>query len=145
MQWSSAFECWLAQTSGLLDRHHISSSRLLKVHLLAGNTMLSVPEGAKETKFDPFWPLFQSVVSEVSHLVSLPPPSKSRTELGIIPALYLTGIKCHDPAVRRKAQLSREAEAPSVQADVMSSSKPPPAASRLNYAMAICLVIGNYL
>jgi hypothetical protein len=112
VQWSNAFECWRAQTSGSLDRRHISSSRLLKVHILAGNIMLSVPEGAKETTFDQFLPLFQSIVSEVSHLVSSPPPSKSHTELqryfsnelGIIPALYLTGVKCRDPVVRRKAQ-----------------------------------------
>jgi hypothetical protein len=111
VQWSNAFECWLAQTSSL-DRQHISSSRLLKVHFLAGNIMLSVPEGAKETTFDQFLPLFQSIVSEVSHLVSSPPPSKSHTELqryfsnelGIIPALYLTGVKCRDPVVPSKAQ-----------------------------------------
>ena len=112
VQWSNAFECWLAQTSGSLDRHHIPGSRLLKVHFLAGNIMLSVPEGARETTFDPFLPLFQNIVSEVSHLVSSPPPAKSHTELqrhfsndlGIIPALYLTGTKCRDPGVRRKAQ-----------------------------------------
>ena len=74
--------------------------------------MLSVPEGAKETTFDQFLPLFQSIVSEVSHLVSSPPSAKSHTELqrhfsnelGVIPALYLTGTKCRDPGVRRKAQ-----------------------------------------
>jgi Fungal Zn(2)-Cys(6) binuclear cluster domain len=111
VQWSNAFERWLAETSGSLDRHHISGSRLLKVHFLAGNIMLSVPEGAKETTFDQFLPHFQSIVSEVSHLVSSPPAEPHMelqryfsNELGIIPALYLTGAKCRDPGVRRKAQ-----------------------------------------
>jgi hypothetical protein len=112
IQFSNALECWFAQTSGSLDDRQICGSRLLKVHSLAGNIMLSVPEGDKETAFDLLLPLFQGIVLEVSHLVSCPPTSRPdmglqryfSNEPGIIPALYLTGTKCRDPTIRRKAQ-----------------------------------------
>jgi hypothetical protein len=67
----------------------------------------------EETSFDRFLPMFQKTVSLAEALLSpsdiSSKPDKRRSkkflyEDGVIPPLYLVGLKCRDPVVRRKAQ-----------------------------------------
>jgi hypothetical protein len=73
--------------------------------------MVSVPEGAQETTYDQFLSIFQDIVSEISQIVGPISTSQPTTalqrhfsnDIGILSALYMTGTKCRDPVIRRKA------------------------------------------
>ena len=107
---SSSIE-YLLHTTSPLDSQEVEGRRLLKVHLYTGKIMLSIPEGAQETTYDQFLTIFQDIISEISQIVGSIPDSQPNmtlqqhfsNDIGIIPALYLTGTKCRDPAIRRKA------------------------------------------
>jgi hypothetical protein len=110
-RWSLAHETWLSQAKDSSDPDQICGSRILKVQYLAATIMISVHEGANEIDYDQFLPTFSSIVTEASNLplhpfsyATVPSQLYFSNDIGIIPALYLTGIKCRDPMIRRKAQ-----------------------------------------
>jgi len=99
---SSVFE-ELLQASRKLNPQQVSCSKVLKVQLYVGRIMIFFPEGTAETYYDEFLPLFESIVSEASHLVSLEPLGHFSNDMGFLPALYLTGVKCRDSIIRNQA------------------------------------------
>ncbi|KAK5332310.1 hypothetical protein LTR98_011560 [Exophiala xenobiotica] len=108
-QWSIAMEMWLVRNGSSLDHVEVDGSKSLKVLCAAAFIMLSVPVSAEEVTYDKFLPQFQEIV-ELADSLTMPrtaidtqPRLDFSHEIGIIPPLYLTGTKCRDPSVRRRA------------------------------------------
>lgn len=111
-QWSSAMEVWLRRAGNGLDSQKLRGSKLLKVHHATGWIKLLVPPSPAEMLYDQFLPQFVSVISLTPDLLAFSASPEAdadvwrefSVEMGIVPALYLTGLKCRDPVIRRKAQ-----------------------------------------
>jgi hypothetical protein len=112
-QWSAAFDSFLNRMIRTSTEEQTRATQLLQIQQLAGYIHLSVTVSDEETSFDRFLPMFQKTVSLAEALLS---PSDISSKLdkrrskkflyedGVIPPLYLVGLKCRDPVVRRKAQ-----------------------------------------
>jgi hypothetical protein len=103
-------EVWLSLFENLVqqgDHHYPSSSShplasMLRLQFLMARTYLSSYGPGREMEYDDFLPEFQQCVVlardvAVTHKATLTP------EIGIVPLLYLIGVKCRHPGVRREA------------------------------------------
>ncbi|KEF61484.1 uncharacterized protein A1O9_03050 [Exophiala aquamarina CBS 119918] len=101
---ASLFEC--LQQRGTVKEKIIVA--LLQIHSLTSCIMLSGVFVAKETDYDAFLPEFRTMLSLVQfvlpHLiVSAESSVLYQFELGIVPSLFLLGLKCRDPVTRTMA------------------------------------------
>lgn len=113
--WSHLFETMMLELSSnapsasnhhfpsLLRLHHTISHILLQVHSVPG------PDNMKEMAYDAHLPDFQHCISLADTIAAAsdtdryPPKGPTFTpEVGIIPALYIIGVKCRHPVVRRE-------------------------------------------
>lgn len=119
-QWSNAVETWLAaqQTKSEPESEGSPGVLCLRILHLTACIILAVPRSADEIMYDSLLDQFQRIVDLASALVSLQQKKNDDDdhgddhprhhmeyshEVGIIPALYLTGTKCRDPTIRRRA------------------------------------------
>ncbi|KAK4461504.1 hypothetical protein QBC42DRAFT_203560 [Cladorrhinum samala] len=114
-QWSNLFDNMMLQRSSSHETDSETYRRLtslLRLHHTVAWTYLSSSCGpGREMEYDKFLPQFQKCVGlarevvaaaehEVHRLGSLKPTFTP--EIGILPALYIIGVKCRHPAVRRE-------------------------------------------
>ncbi len=108
--WSSLFENMLRQCSSYMkgpEAYPLIS--LLRLHYTIAWTILSSYGPGREMEYDNFLPQFQYCVNLAGdvavayerHLGSLKPTFTP--EIGIVPVLYIIGVKCRHSVIRRKA------------------------------------------
>ncbi|KAI1333494.1 hypothetical protein F5Y15DRAFT_343107 [Xylariaceae sp. FL0016] len=112
--WSAEFEALVKQNLenwDVPDRHQVD---MLRLHYLVATTFVLSYTGEGETSYDAFLPKFKVALSIASSLVAYDAVNDGyqnersgahpsfTVEMGIIPTLYLMGIKCRDPLVRRQ-------------------------------------------
>ena len=108
--WSIAFKAFLGSRSGQLSAEEVRSTRILRVQYTAIFVMHSVTLCESENVFNRFLPDFKTIVAS-SRSVLVPGPNTATEstkptfslDMGIIPPLYYTALKCRDPIVRREA------------------------------------------
>ncbi|PVH91947.1 sugar transporter [Periconia macrospinosa] len=105
--WSSLFEKMLQHcSSSEVNSMAVSFPRL---QYLIAWILLNTRGSGREMDYDHFLPRFQQSIKLASHVVATQKPypeSRKATftpECGIIPILYIIGVKCRHPAVRRQA------------------------------------------
>lgn len=107
--WSSLFENMLQQgNSHETDAEAYPLIPLLRLQYTIIWTLLSSHGSAREMEYDNFLPQFQQCVALADDLVaaherysgSLKPTFTP--EIGVLPVLYIIGVKCRHPVVRRK-------------------------------------------
>ncbi|KAL7916823.1 hypothetical protein GGI35DRAFT_434059 [Trichoderma velutinum] len=108
--WSSLFENMLQQGSSYkTDSETYPLISLLRLQHITAWTFLSSYGAGREMDYDNFLPQFQQCVALAGDVLaahelysgSLQP--SFTPEIGILPVLYLIGIKCRHPVVRREA------------------------------------------
>jgi hypothetical protein len=105
-RWLEAVEIWLRSDRAFLTQEDCKGALFLRVLCLTGYIMLAVPRSADEIMYDSLSAEFRYVVELSSALVSLQERAHESiysSEIGILPGLYLTGTKCRDPILRRRA------------------------------------------
>ncbi|QYS92677.1 hypothetical protein H0G86_000084 [Trichoderma simmonsii] len=120
--WSNLFENMLQQgNSHETDAEAYSVIPLLRLQYIITWTLISSYGAGREMEYDNFLPQFQQCVALADDLIaaherysgSLKPTFTP--EIGVLPVLYIIGVKCRHPMVRRKVlsilrrQLIREA------------------------------------
>ncbi|OTA99545.1 hypothetical protein M426DRAFT_325014 [Hypoxylon sp. CI-4A] len=110
--WSAAFATLLEPASSQLSASDTRLAQMLQLHYLTASSYLLVSLERNEMAFDNALPYFKMAVAlgsalAVSHNApfegSAPDPEPGFTlEMGMIPAMYLMGVKCRDPQVRRE-------------------------------------------
>ncbi|KAH8203742.1 hypothetical protein TruAng_002035 [Truncatella angustata] len=107
--WSSLFENMLHQRSCfVIDSENYPLISLLRLQHTIAWTLLSSYGPGREMDYDNFLPQFQQCVALASDVAaaheqysgSLKP--SFTPEIGIVPVLYIIGVKCRDPVVRRE-------------------------------------------
>ncbi|KAI1175854.1 hypothetical protein F4777DRAFT_548885 [Nemania sp. FL0916] len=124
-EWSQGFAALNAniETTNHTDQRLAS---MMQLHYRMSHLFLSAYTSDGEMSYDSFMPQFQTVISLAATLANIPPPNPNRhedydysttipnpspnnarepsftLEMGIIPALYLAGLKCRDPSLRRQ-------------------------------------------
>ncbi|KIW14237.1 hypothetical protein PV08_07019 [Exophiala spinifera] len=105
-QWWDAMEAWLLQEHNSLSSKEHNGITCLRILYLTGYILLTVPRGAEEILYDNLREEFSKIVEYASVLALAPEDDGEHScshELGILPGLYLTGTKCRDPTLRRRA------------------------------------------
>ncbi|KAK5441483.1 hypothetical protein LTS15_011250 [Exophiala xenobiotica] len=107
-RWSAVMELWLFENRASSNEQQARRSAWLRIVWTTGYIMLSVPVAAEEIMYDEHIDRFRDIVNLASSLG----PSRDvghglqtliSHEVGLLPALYLTGTKCRDPLIRRQA------------------------------------------
>ncbi|KAL6809505.1 hypothetical protein V8C40DRAFT_278613 [Trichoderma camerunense] len=107
--WSSLFENMLQQGNSYeTESETYSLISLLRLQYLIAWTLLSSYGAGREMEYDNFLPQFQQCVALADDLVaahgrysgSLKPTFTP--EIGVLPVLYIIGVKCRHPVVRRR-------------------------------------------
>lgn len=111
-RWSAVMELWLSGNSTSSNEQQVRRSAWLRIVWTTGYIMLAFPMTAAEIMYDQYIDRFRDIVNLTS---SLHDPSSEvpkrhghqqtsiSHEVGLLPALYLTGTKCRDPSIRRQA------------------------------------------
>ncbi|OPB36156.1 hypothetical protein A0O28_0109310 [Trichoderma guizhouense] len=109
-KWSNLFENMLQQgNSHETDTEAYPLIPLLRLQYTITWTLLSSCGSGREMEYDKFLPQFQQCVALANDLVaaherysgSLKPTFTP--EIGVLPVLYIIGVKCRHPVVRREA------------------------------------------
>lgn len=98
--WSSLFENMVQQGS-----HHSKSYpliSLLRLQYFVAWTFLSAYGPGREMEYDNFLPHFQQCVALAAEIAAANQATLT-PEIGIVPMLYIIGVKCRNPVVRREA------------------------------------------
>ena len=108
--WMTAFEAFMARSSAEMSSTDLREVVLLKLHYNTVRIML-LRGFETETFFDRFIPDFAAINSLARSLIELPSSTLGSSlnratfslDMGVIPPLYYTAVKCRDPIVRREA------------------------------------------
>ncbi|KIW40067.1 uncharacterized protein PV06_08620 [Exophiala oligosperma] len=105
-RWWDAMETWRLQKHNSSEPKERNGIMCLRILYLTGYILLTVPRGAEETLYDNLRDEFAKIVEYAFALAPAPGDDGELSyshELGILPGLYLTGTKCRDPILRRRA------------------------------------------
>ncbi|KAL1875075.1 hypothetical protein Plec18167_005743 [Paecilomyces lecythidis] len=105
-RWWDAMETWCLQKHNSLQPKEKNGIMCLRILYLTGYILLTVPRGAEEILYDNLRDEFSKIVEYASVLAPAQGDDSELScshELGILPGLYLTGTKCRDPILRRRA------------------------------------------
>ncbi|KAI9167963.1 Cystathionine gamma-lyase [Paramyrothecium foliicola] len=108
--WSQSFEIFLLSNPGYMSISDQPLVQMLRLQHLVLSTLLAAYTPDWEMSYDAHLKEFNTIVMLARDLISSCPQSQVHNselacftlEVGIIPCLYLTGIKCRDPSVRRE-------------------------------------------
>lgn len=110
--YSLLLEC-ISNSNAADKPHEVAAINVMKLHYRTIYVFLSVCLSIEESASDLHTPDFEEIIHLGELIVSMPPPpgrpgqpNEQRTfsfEMGIIPSLYFTTIKCRNPALRRRA------------------------------------------
>ena len=98
--WMEGFEKLLADPASTFDERSIVQLRLTYVVSLV---WLSTALDAEEETYDKYLPEFQTICKEAAHIIAGGTPL-FQLEMGVIPPLYFTALRCRDPSTRLRAQ-----------------------------------------
>ena len=97
--WAVNFENFLAVHK--TDHRRSEAISLLRIQHITATIFLAASHTGSEMTYDQFTADFEKIVSLAASLSSLKSDLSCYT--GVIPALYLTGIKCRQSTIRRQA------------------------------------------
>ncbi|KAL2851656.1 hypothetical protein BJX68DRAFT_235469 [Aspergillus pseudodeflectus] len=76
-------------------------------HMVAHMCVAMAPGTAPEEAWDDFFPEFETIVSLAERYLGRSRPSGQKRKfgfsIGVIPALYMAGVRCREPRIRRRA------------------------------------------
>lgn len=108
--WSVAFKAFLESTCGLLSPEEVRNTVILRTQYTTIFIMHSVTLCDSEHIFNRFLSDFRTIVTFSRTALSQGPHAKAMStkptfslDMGVIPPLYYTALKCRDPTVRREA------------------------------------------
>ncbi|KAL3486208.1 hypothetical protein BJX62DRAFT_228912 [Aspergillus germanicus] len=83
-------------------------AELLQIwHIVAHMCVAMAPGTAPEEAWDEFFPEFETIVSLAERYLRRSRPSGQKRRfgftIGVIPALYMAGVRCREPRIRRRA------------------------------------------
>ena len=109
-QWSAAFHAFVEKAGPSPRPRDLQGVMLLKIQYKCAKILLSVGLPPRETAFDDFGALFESIISLATSVIhrSGSYGISERTghfsfETGLIPPLYFVATRCRDPWIRRQA------------------------------------------
>ncbi|KAH8657685.1 hypothetical protein BX600DRAFT_58428 [Xylariales sp. PMI_506] len=105
---------WMVQMKAFLVRHHASLNeserqlgQLLRLQCTTGRVFLSVDEYVGEERWDDLTSDFLTITSLAASIQSFRQQDRVGLDFtlvfGLVPALFLTGVKCRHPTIRRQS------------------------------------------
>ena len=109
-QWSAAFDAFMIKAGPSPRPKDLQGAMLLEIQYKCAKILLSVGMPLRETAFDAFGTLFESIISMATSFIlkSGSRGTSERTchvsfETGLVPPLYFTATRCRDSWIRRQA------------------------------------------
>lgn len=109
-RWSAAFDAFKLKAGPSPRPEDLQGAMLLDIQYNCAKILLSVGMPPRETAFDDFGALFESIISTATSVIlrSGSRGTSERTchisfETGLVPPLYFTATRCRNPWIRRQA------------------------------------------
>jgi Fungal specific transcription factor domain/Fungal Zn(2)-Cys(6) binuclear cluster domain len=109
-QWSAAFDAFVEKAGPSLTPKNLQGAMLLEIQYKCAKILLSVGMPPRETGFDDFGALFESIISLATTVIHRSGScgiseraGHFSFETGLVPPLYFTATRCRDPWIRRQA------------------------------------------